>query len=73
MKMIYAMVRKKKKKQAIKNAVQVEVATFNWVVRVRLEKTIFEQGVESCQEGTLDQERAFSAGGISVSRVTTEK
>ena len=34
---------RKKKKQAIKNAVQVEVATFNWVVRVRLEKTIFEQ------------------------------
>lgn len=67
------MERKKKKKQAIKNAVQVEVATSNWVVRVRLEKTTFEQGVESCQEGTLDQERALSAGGISVSRVTMEK
>lgn len=40
--MMYSIEREKSKVMGIKSKVQVEVAMFNWVVRVRLEKMVFE-------------------------------
>lgn len=42
LKMMYSIEREKSKVMGIKSKVQVEVAMFNWVVRVRLEKMVFE-------------------------------